>query len=162
MKKTLFLITLVVLALGMAAAADAGTVSPTVSVTATVQGTCRIITDPGDMAFTIDPGDPGPVVAVVGTDPTVKCTNGLTATLAATSANAGGAAAACPITGTLDDGTNTMDYTFSCAADVTGAGHSAAATAQPLLVGGSIAASQYADKPASAAYGDTVTVDVNF
>jgi hypothetical protein len=118
------------------------------------------------MQFSIDPSSTGVIPALVTTDATVFCTNNTAFTVTAASLNKALPAATCGspggITGTLKDGTNTMDYTFTCG---TGAGTGlgfAPANFRPLSIGGSIAQAAYQNAPASASYGDTITLTITY
>ena len=163
MKKALFLIAIVMVALSMAVVAEAATVAPQVNVSATVQGTCRVITDPGAMSFDIDPAAAGPIAAVVATQPTIRCTNGKTAAVSATSTGSGNTSGTGSVVGTLT-GPGSFNYTFTFSNSVTGTGHGAGKDVS-LGVGGSAAAADYADAVVSAAagdYTDTVTLTVTY
>jgi spore coat protein U-like protein len=162
---------LVILTLtSMPAGVFAGSISPTVGVTGTLNGVCKVGTT-GSLAFTIDPSLPGPITATV-TDATVFCTNKTPFTVTAVSLNKGGVAASCAssgggITGTLKDGTNTMDYTFTCGVDG-GTGNSGAGKGfgvphdVTLGIAGSIDATSYQTAAASTLYTDTITLTISY
>ena len=146
----------------MAVSALAGTITPTVAVTGTVSGVCKAGVS-GNLAFTIDPSQPGPIAATV-TNATVFCSNGTPFTVTAASLNYGGAAASCGgggITGTLQTGTNTMNYTFTCTGSGTGQGHGSGKDVN-LGIGGSIAAASYQNAAVSNLYADTVTLTITY
>jgi spore coat protein U-like protein len=147
-----------------------GTISPTVAVSGAVNGVCRPGTA-GSLSFTIDPSLAGPIAATA-TNATVFCSNGTPFTVTAASTNKGGAAASCAssgggITGTLKDGTNLIDYTFTCGVGGTtgntgtGQGHGSGKDVN-LGVAASIAAANYANAPVSASYADTVTLTITY
>jgi hypothetical protein len=162
---------LVILALTlMARGAFAGSISPTVSVTGTLNGVCKVGTT-GSLAFTIDPTLAGPIAATV-TDSTVFCTNKAPFTVTAVSLNKGGVAASCAssgggITGTLKDGVDTMDYTFTCGVDG-GTGNSGVGKGfgvpndVTLGIAGSIDATSYQSAAASTLYADTITLTISY
>jgi spore coat protein U-like protein len=149
----------------------AGTISPTVGVTGTLNGVCKAGTT-GSLAFTIDPSLAGPLAATK-TDATVFCSNGTAFTVTAASLNKGGAAATCAssgsgITGTLKDASNNlMDYSFKCGVNGTtgntgtGQGHGSGKDLT-LGIAGSIAAASYQNAPVSATYADTVTLTITY
>lgn len=151
-------------------AAVAGTITPTVSVTGAVSGVCKAGTA-GTLSFAIDPSLGGPIAAT-RTDATVFCTNGTPFTVTAVSANKGGAPANCAssgggITGTLKDGSNTMDYTFTCGVNGTNGNTGAGQGLGPgkdisLGIGGSIAATSYQNSLVSASYADTITLTITY
>ncbi|HTP04112.1 MAG TPA: hypothetical protein VMM54_03015 [Nitrospirota bacterium] len=143
----------------------AGSIQPTVAVNATVSGLCKAGTA-GAMSFVIpDPSAGGPITAAPVTDATVLCTKSTTFTVIAASLNKGGAAVTCGgagITGTLKDSVSgyLMDYTFICGNPAgTGQGFS-----NPVNLGlaGSISQAAYINAPASATYGDTVTLTITY
>lgn len=154
----------------MAGSVSAGTISPTVAVTGTLNGVCTAGTT-GALAFTIDPSLAGPISATA-TDATVFCTKNTPFTVTAASLNKGGAAASCAssgsgITGTLMDGANTMDYTFTCGVNAgtgnTGIGQGFGAAKDVTLgIAGSIAAVSYQNAAASALYTDTITLTISY
>ena len=154
----------------MAGSVLAGSISPTVGVTGTLNGVCKAGAT-GTMAFTIDPSLAGPILATV-TDATVFCTNTAPFTVTAASLNKGGAAASCAssgggITGTLKTGANTMDYTFTCGVNAgtgnTGTGQGfGAAKFVTLGIAGSIAAASYQNAAVSALYTDTITLTISY
>jgi spore coat protein U-like protein len=162
---------LVVLALtSMAGSVFAGSISPTVGVTGTLNGVCKVGTT-GSLAFTIDPTLAGPIAATA-TDATVFCTNKAPFTVTAVSLNKGGVAASCArsgggITGTLKDGVNTMDYTFTCGVNG-GTGNSGLGKGfgvpndVTLGIAGSIAAANYQNAAASTLYADTITLTISY
>jgi hypothetical protein len=163
MKKYLVVLAVLAIVVSMVGVATAASVAPTVAVTGTVSGFCKINAT-GVMAFTItDPSAAGPIAATVSQDASVFCTKSTSYTVTAASTNKGGAAAACStgITGTLKDGTNTMDYTFTCAANSTGNGFGAG-NSKSLGIGGSIASAAYINAPASTLYADTITITVTY
>ena len=127
-----------------------GSIAPTVDVTGTVNGKCTIVTNPGNIAFTIDPDTAGPFNAVVGTQPVIKCTKNHPYTVACTSTN----------TFNLMQGTDSIPYTFACPAGSNGAGFGAAGGIT-LAVGGQVSTG-YADAPVGTGYADTVTITVNY
>jgi hypothetical protein len=147
----------------------AGTISPTVSVTATLSGVCKTGTA-GSLAFTIDLSLAGPTAATK-TDATVFCSNGTAFTVTAASINKGGAAASCAssgsgITGTLKDASNNlMDYTFKCGVNGTagnagtGQGHGSGKDVT-LGIECWIAAASYQNATVSTTYVDTVTLTI--
>ncbi len=141
----------------------AGSISPTVDVRGTVSGICKAGIA-GAMSFSIpDPSASGPISATV-TDATVFCTNNMPFTVTAVSLNKGGAPASCAgggITGTLKDGSNQMDYTFTCTGAGTGQGFGALKD-QSLGIAGLIQSSAYVSAAASAAYGDTITLTITY
>jgi spore coat protein U-like protein len=155
-------ITVVVIYMAGSALA-AGTISPTVAVTGTLNAKCTAGTT-GAMAFTIDPSLAGPIAATV-TDATVFCSKNAPFTVTAESLNKGGVAASCAgagITGTLKDGANTMDYTFICGTGSgTGQGFGVGKD-QALGITGSIASASYQDAAVSALYADTVTLTITY
>jgi len=149
---------------------SAAQMQPTVTVSGTVSGVCRAGTT-GSLSFTIDPSLAGPISATA-TDATVFCSNGTPFTVTAASLNKGGAASDCSssgsgITGTLKDGANVMDYTFTCAVDGTtsnlgtGKGHGSGKDVA-LGIAGSIAATSYTDAPVSSGYADTITLTITY
>jgi len=147
-----------------------GTISPTVSVTGSVISVCKAGTA-GTLSFTIDPSVVGPITAT-RTDATVFCSNGSPFTITAASLNKGGAAANCAssaggITGTLKDGTNTMNYTFTCGVNGTtgntGTGQGFGSGKDVSIgIGGSITAASYQNSPVSSSYADTVTLTITY
>lgn len=153
-----------------ASGAYAGQIQPTVPVTGTLNAVCKAGTA-GNLAFTIDPSLAGPIPATVA-DATVFCSNGAPFTVTALSTNKGGAAASCAssgggITGTLKDGTNTMDYTFACGVNGTngntGTGQGFGNLKDVHLgLAGSIAAASYQNAAVSTLYADTVTLTITY
>lgn len=154
----------------MAGNVNAGSIAPTVSVSGTLNGVCKVGTT-GSLAFTIDPTLAGPIAATA-TDATVFCTNKAPFTVTAVSLNKGGAAASCAssgggITGALMDGANTMDYTFTCGVN---GGTSNAGIGKgfgvpndvTLGIAGSIAATSYQSAAASTLYADTITLTISY
>ena len=147
-----------------------GTISPTVSVTGSVNGVCRAGTA-GTLSFTLDPSVAGPIMAT-RTDATVFCSNGMPFMITAASLNKGGVAASCAsssggITGTLKNGSNTMDYTFACGVNGTtgnsGTGQGFGAGKDVSIgITGSIIAASYQNAPVSASYADTITLTVTY
>jgi hypothetical protein len=148
----------------------AGSIAPTVGVTGTLSGVCKMGTN-GNMAFTIDPSLAGPILATV-TDATVFCSKNAPFTVTAVSLNKGGVDASCAssgggITGTLKDGANTMDYTFTCGIDGgtsnAGIGKGFGAPHDVTLgIAGSIAATSYQTAVASTLYADTITLTISY
>jgi len=148
----------------------AGSIAPTVSVAGTLNGVCKVGAA-GSLAFTIDPTLAGPIAATV-TDATVFCTNKAPFTVTAVSLNKGGVAASCAssgggITGTLKDGADTMDYTFTCGVDG-GTGNSGVGKGfgvpndVTLGIAGSIDATSYQNAAASTLYADTITLTISY
>ena len=163
-------VVLVVAAAGNAHAAEV-TPSPVVNATAAVVGVCESFQD-GDLSFTIDPSSAGPISARVDRQPKVKCSNQTSFTVAAVSANKGGAPASCAapggITGTLrsaSSAADTFEYTFTCgtAAGV-GAGFGTGRELDLGVggVGGLVTRSQYAAAVGHTDYQDTVTLVVTY
>jgi spore coat protein U-like protein len=149
----------------MVSTATAGSIAPTVSVTGTVSGLCKV-NAAGVMSFTIsDPSVAGPIAATVSTDASIYCTKNSPYTVTAVSTNAGGSAAACSgagITGTLkDSSSDTMSYTFTCGANSTGSGFGSG-NSKALGIGGSIASAAYINAPVSSSYADTITITVSY
>jgi hypothetical protein len=161
---------IIIILSSMAGNVFAGSISPTVGVTGTVNGVCKAGTT-GSMSFTIDPSLAGPISATV-TDATVFCSNNAPFTVTAASLNKGGAAASCAssgtgITGTLKDGANTMDYTFTCGinggTDNTGIGQGFGAAKDVTLgIAGSISAASYQNAAVSALYADTIILTISY
>jgi len=128
--------------------AYAASVAPTVAVNATLAAKCTIAAN-GTITFAIDPSAGStlnPSTGSNGTNPQVKCTKNTVATIS------------CPATGNLSAGTNTIAYSTTCPANVTGLGFSTAANI-PISI--SVAPSAYQDAPA-ASYTDTISVTVSF
>jgi spore coat protein U-like protein len=148
----------------------AAQIQPTVPVSGVVAGVCRA-GSAGNLSFAIDPSQPGPIFASA-TDATVFCSNGTPFTITAASLNNGAAAASCAssgggITGTLMDGANTMDYTFTCGVDGTagnagtGQGHGMGRDIS-IGIAASIVAAIYQNAPVSAGYTDTITLTITY
>ncbi|MGE5808885.1 MAG: hypothetical protein ACM32I_07160 [Nitrospirota bacterium] len=148
----------------------AAQIQPTVTVAGTLNGVCKAGSS-GTVTFTIDPSLPGPISATV-TNATVFCTKGTPFTVTAASANKGGASVSCAssgggITGTLKDGLNTMDYTFTCGVDGstgnagTGKGHGSGMDVN-LGIAASIAAASYQNAAVSSSYADTLTLTITY
>ena len=162
--------TITVIVLLIAGSARAASITPQVTVTGQLNGTCKAGAS-GAMAFTIDPSLAVPIAATV-TDATVFCSNGTLFTVTAASLNQGGPAASCAssgagITGTLKDGANAMNYTFKCGVNGTanntgtGQGHG---TGKDVTLGisGSISAASYQDAVVSSSYADTITLTITY
>jgi spore coat protein U-like protein len=156
--------------LTMANGAFAGQIQPTVNVSGAVNGVCRAGAN-GTVTFTIDPSLAGPLSAVV-TNATAFCTKGTPFTVTAASLNKGLPAASCAssgggITGTLKDGANLMDYTFTCGVDGTagdtgtGKGHGSGMDVN-LGIGASITAASYQNAAVSSSYADTLTLTITY
>jgi spore coat protein U-like protein len=159
-----------IIAVAMEGSVSAAQIQPTVTVTGAISGVCRAGAA-GSLSFSIDPTLAGPIAATV-TNATIFCSNGMPFTVTAASLNKGGAASSCAssgggITGTLQDGVNMMDYTFTCGVDGTsgnsgtGKGHGSGKDVD-LGISGSIAAISYQDAPVSASYTDTITLTVTY
>jgi len=169
-KKLKFWAAVLTVLLSMAGISIGGTISPTVSITGSVVGMCKAGTA-GTLSFTIDPSVAGPITAT-RTDATVFCSNGSPFTITAASLNKGGAAANCAgsaggITGTLKDGANTMNYTFTCGVNGTtgntGTGQGFGSGKDVSIgIGGSITAASYQNAPVSSSYADTVTLTITY
>jgi spore coat protein U-like protein len=164
MKRYMRVLAAIAISVAMVGGAYAADIKPMVSVTGSVGGLCKAGTA-GVMSFSIpDPSVPGPITATV-TDATVFCTKDTPFTVTAASLNNGAPEASCAaggITGTLIDGINTMDYTFTCgSAAGTGQGFGGG-NDQSLGLAGSIASSAYANAPARALYADTVTLTITY
>lgn len=165
MKRYMIVLAAIAIFVAMVGGAYAGQIQPTVDVKGTVNGTCKAGTA-GALMFTIDPSSTGSIAASVTTNATVFCTKNMLFTVTALSANKGGTAASCAspggITGTLVDGSNRMDYTFTCGtAGGTGQGF-AAGNDQSLNIDGSIAQAAYQSAAASTLYADTVTLTIAY
>jgi spore coat protein U-like protein len=153
-----------------ASGAYAGQIQPAVTVSGVLNGVCRAGTS-GAVTFTIDPSLAGPIPAAA-TNATVFCTKGTPFTVTAASANKGGSAASCAssgggITGTLKDGANLMDYTFTCGVDGTagntgtGKGHGSGMDVN-LGIAASITAASYQNAAVSSSYADTLTLTITY
>ncbi|HWR98629.1 MAG TPA: spore coat protein U domain-containing protein [Candidatus Methanoperedens sp.] len=117
--------------------------SATVTVTATITGTCSFNSD-GTLDFgALDTTNP---VLVNGTpaNPTFTCTNGTVYTITDNKAGVFN----------LTNGTSTIPYSFAYVGGGTGTG-----AAVPLAISGSIAAGSYALATAGA-YTDTITLNI--
>jgi len=165
MKRFSIVLAAIVIVIAMVGGAYAATIQPTVAVNATVSGLCKAGTA-GVMSFLIpDPSNGGPIAAAPVTDATVLCTTNTPFAVTAASLNKGGAAATCGgagITGTLKDSVSgyLMNYTFICGNPAgTGQGFG-----NPVNLGlaGSILQAAYINAPASATYGDTVTLTITY
>jgi hypothetical protein len=122
---------------------------------------CQTETD-GTLSFTIDPAVAGPILAVVS-QPAVKCGVGETFTVQAASANGGGAPAACPTTGFLNDGSgHAIAYTLGCVTGGVGQGTGAAEPAVELGVDGRVDALEYQNAAAGGGYSDRITFQVTY
>ena len=157
MKKLLIAAT--VSGLFFAGAAQAGSTTASMPVSATVSGTCKITTAPTTLAFgTIDPSI---VAAAVTTTATFayKCTTGLVPLSMANDAgaNASGAQAR------LKSGTNFMNYSvaFAAATLAAGTGFGSGSTATTITENGTIALAD-AQSAAAGVYADTVTFTLSF
>ena len=164
MKRYLVVVMAMMMFVAMVSTATAGSIAPTVAVTGTVSGLCKV-NAAGVMSFTIsDPSVAGPIAATVSTDASIYCTKNSPYTVTALSTNAGGSAAACStgITGTLKDSSgDTMSYTFTCGANSTGSGFGSG-NFKSLGIGGSIASAAYINAPVSSSYADTITITISY
>ena len=126
---------------------------------------CNIRTDPGAMAFTIDPSAPGPINAVVATDPEIRCTSGIPFTVTSQSANAGGPFGGPPTVGTLSDGAgHQIVYTITHLAGGTGLGMGNPGNI-PLNIGGTVNRVDYENAflcEGACSYTDIVTLQVTY
>ena len=126
---------------------------------------CNIRTDPGAMAFTIDPSAPGPINAVVATDPVIRCTNGVPFTVTSQSTNAGAPFGGPPTVGILNDGAgHVIAYTITHLAGGTGSGMGGAGNI-PLNVGGTVNRVDYENAflcEGACAYTDIVILQVAY
>lgn len=146
-----FLVTVVVMfVVATAGGAIAATITPQVNVAGNVTGKCNIVTSPGDITFTIDPSSAGPINAVVGVQPVIKCSKNHPYTIGCTSTN----------TFNLKNGVDLIPYSFTCPANGSGLGFGAAAGIT-MAIGGQVVATDYADAPVGA-YTDTVTITVTY
>jgi len=165
-----------VLVVAMAGGAyAAGSQTESVVVNAKVNGMCSKTVAGLFTTLAIDPSTVADQLFAAGTDASVQCTKNLTtASITATSAN--GTANLVPCTGsgnfltnfTMKSGTGkTINYSFACAAGVTGIGFGTAGdgihdvslgTAAKVLA----ADAQAADYDSGNTYTDTVTLTINF
>ncbi len=170
MKKNLLTSVITLFVIAAASRAYAGQIQPAVAVSGVLNGVCRAGTN-GTLTFTIDPSLAGPISAAV-TNATAFCTKGTPFTVTAASTNKGGAATSCAssgggITGTLKDGVNTMDYTFTCGVDGTagnsgmGKGHGNGMDVD-LGIAASITAASYQNAAVSSSYADTLTLTITY
>ena len=157
MKKLLIAAT--VSGLFFASAAQAGSSTGTMAVSATVSGTCKITTAAGTLAFgTIDPSI---VAAAVTTSTTFayKCTTGLTPLSMSNNlgVNFVGAQAK------MASGANLLNYSVAFAAQTltAGTGFGTGSVATTITENGTIALVD-AQSAAAGSYTDTVTITLNF
>ena len=156
MKK--ILIATAISGLFMAGAAQAGSVTATMGVSATVSGTCKITTAPTAMAFgTIDPST---VAAAVTANSTFlyKCTTGLTPTSLVDDLGLNKVVTQMKLASGLLRVNYGILYTATLAA---GTGFGTGSTATTISVAGTIPLTD-AQNAAAGVYADTVTFTLNF
>jgi hypothetical protein len=156
MKKSLTVfIALAVLAAGGAAwAAD----SNTLTVTASVAGTCKFVAATSALNFgALDPANP--VAANVSAFPQFWCTKGVTtdAIVANMGINSGGGPSR-QMKDTAVGGVDLIPYSLTLTPD--GIANAGPGTPRTLTIAGNIAAGSYTGVSASS-YSDTVTLDIN-
>lgn len=126
---------------------------------------CNIRTSPGAMSFTIDPSAPGPINAVVATQPEIRCTAGLAFTVASQSSNAGGPFGGPPTFGALSDGAgHQIVYTITHLAGGTGLGLGGAGNIS-MNIGGTVNRIDYENAflcEGACSYTDIVTLQVTY
>jgi spore coat protein U-like protein len=162
MKKTLLVSALVLVILGAAAGAFAAIITPTVTVTATVQSQCGQAVN-GVMAFDINPASGSDILAAVTTPATVKCTNGRLVTVSAASSNAGSNSATGTLVGSLVNGGNSIPYTFTFNNGLTGQGFGGGKDVS-VNINGTVLATDAAQAVylTSGNYSDTVTLTITY
>ena len=157
MKK--ILIATAISSLFMAGAAQAGTATATMGVSATVNGTCKITTAPTPMAFGII--DPSTVAANVTASSSFlyKCTTGLTPLSLADD----GGLNKVGVQSNLASGALRLKYGYTYPATplAAGTGFGSGSTATTVAVAGTILMSD-AQNAAAGVYADTVTFTLTF
>jgi hypothetical protein len=129
---------------------------PAGSVNGTVITTCAVSQTPGTLTFAIDPSVSGMTSATITPDMLIKCTNGDSVVITASS-TCGGAApqldSAYPACGGAQ-----IPYTFTFVSSATGLGFG---TAIPLNIGGSANSANYQNAPVGN-YGDLQTLTITY
>lgn len=156
MKK--LLIATAVSGLFLSGAAQAGSDTATMAVSATVSGTCKITTAPTAMAFgVIDPSTVAAAVTKVSTF-LYKCTTGLTPTSLVDDLGLNEVA----VQMKMASGALRLNYGIAYAATLAaGTGFGAGSTATTITVNGTIPLVD-AQNAAAGVYADTVTFTLNF
>ncbi len=158
MKKLLIAAT--VSGLFFASAAQAGSSTGTMAVSASVTGTCKITTAAGTLAFGAI--DPSLVAANVTTNTTFayKCTTGTTPT---SMSNNLGLNAGAGTQAKMVSGANTLNYSvaFAAATLTAGTGFGTGSVATTITENGTIVAVD-AQNAIAGTYTDTVTITLNF
>ena len=156
MKK--ILIATAISGLFMAGAAQAGTATATMGVSATVNGTCKITTAPTAMAFGII--DPSLVAANVTASSSIayKCTTGLTPLSLADDLGLNEVG----VQSKLASGALRLNYGFTYPATLSaGTGFGSGSTATTIAIAGTILLAD-AQSAAAGVYADTVTFTLTF
>jgi len=129
---------------------------PAGSVNGTVITTCAVTQTPGSLTFAIDPSITGMTSATISPDMLIKCTNGDSVVITASS-KCGGAApqldGAYPACGGAQ-----IPYTFNFVSSAAGLGFG---TAIPLNIGGSMTSANYQNSPVGN-YGDLQTLTITY
>ncbi|MGP8153687.1 MAG: hypothetical protein ACLQBQ_06025 [Smithella sp.] len=154
----------------MVSGAYAGSVVPTVGVSATVQAVCNNPTNGSFSALSIDPSTTNALNFAVSTSPTVTCTKGRT-TPSITASSEYGMTSSSPATCTgalltgftmKESGGNTINYSFQCPANVTGTGFGTGqAVTLPIVAQVAVADANSAVYTGTT-YQDTITLTVNY
>ncbi len=160
MKNVLIVAAVVVLVIAMGSGAFAAPGSVTVSVNGSVASKC-VSNSNGQLQITIDPSATGNQY-MTATQPSVQCTNGKTVAISAACAggtdNGAGTLTGCAM---AKSGFNSIPYTFTYSASVSGNGFGSA-SAIATNIGGYVAQNDAQVAQYASGYQDTVTLTINY
>lgn len=112
---------------------------------------CKIVTNPGEVSFDIDPSLPGPIIGTITSQVRIRC-NKVVFTVSATSLNGGASFV-------MKKGSDAIPYNFNY---VTSGPMTNKAIVYDLIIGSSVDKVYYQDAPIGSGYTDTITLTVNF
>jgi hypothetical protein len=145
------------------AGTSTGSINATVTATGSVLSTCAVSQAPGTLTFNIDPSISGTTYATIAPDMQIKCTNGDTVNISATSQNGGASPKLDCISASC--GSAQIPYTFTMlggsAWPVSTMGTGFGGAGVSLNIGGSVNSTDYADAPIGV-YSDVETVTINY